>query len=273
MTSLYTLTKQSSLLETLGPGKEAIMLELLQGLPDNVMALRGIGEVTANDYKTVLVPAVEEKLGKHKQIRLLYVLGNDFEKYSLPAAWEDTKVGMKHFTSWDRIGIVADVDWVKHAVKVIGFAMPCEVRLFDNAELEEARQWISEPLPSSDLSFELRRNEGILVLRPKGELEAGDFEKIAAVVDPYIEQSGGLKGLMILAEKFPGWEDFGALVSHMRFVKDHQEKIGRVAMVSDDKVLSMAPRLARHFVSAEVRHYPVSQKDEALEWLAGSGSA
>jgi hypothetical protein len=144
MTSLYMLTKQSSLWETLGPGKEAIMIELLQGLPDNVVALRGIGEITADDYKTVLVPAVEQKLGKHKKIRLLYVLGNDFEKYSLPAAWEDTKVGMKHLTSWDRIGVVTDVDWVKHAVKAMGFAMPCEVRLFDNAKLAEARQWISE---------------------------------------------------------------------------------------------------------------------------------
>jgi hypothetical protein len=267
------LTEPPFVWETLCLQRETIMIELLEGLPDNVLALRGIGEVTADDYKGVLVPAVEEKLDKHKKIRLLYVLGDDFKRYSAGAAWEDAKVGMKHFTSWDRVAVVTDVDWIEHAVKAVAFAMPCEVRLFDDDELDEARQWISEPLPTSNLSFELLRDEAILVLRPSGELEAGDFEKIAATVDPYIEQSGRLNGLMIFAEKFPGWEDFGALVSHLRFVKDHQQKIGRIAMVSDDKVISMAPRLVRHFVSAEVRRYPVSEKDEALKWLARGGSA
>ena len=243
------------------------MIELLAGLPDNVFAARGSGEITADDYKNVLVPAVEERLATFPRIRFLYVLESDVT-YSAGASWEDTKVGMKHLTSWDRIGVVTDVDWIRSSVKAFGFALPCEVRVFDGDDLDDAREWISEPSPTSELSFELLRDESVLILRPGGELEAEDFVRIAAEVDPYIEEMGGLRGLMLFAEKFPGWEDFSAFSTHLRFVKNHQRRIGKVAIVSDDKLVSMAPRLMRHFLSAEVRRFTAEQKGEALAWLS-----
>jgi hypothetical protein len=116
---------------------------------------------------------------------------------------------------------------------------------------------------------ELRSDEGILVIRPSGSLESADFQRIAAEVDPYIEANGKLHGLMIEAESFPGWKDFAALVAHLKFVRDHHQKIERVAAVSDSSVLSIAPKIASHFVQAEVRHFPESQREEALAWLRG----
>ena len=94
--------------------------------------------------------------------------------------------------------------------------------------LDDAREWISAPLPTSDLSFELLGDEHVLILCPSGELEAGDFQRIAAEVDPLIERTGGLRGLMIDAETFPGWEDFSAFASHLRLVKDHHLMVGAV---------------------------------------------
>ncbi len=72
---------------------------------------------------------------------------------------------------------------------------------------------------------------------------------------------------MIDAESFPGWEDFSALVAHLRFVGDHHRNIQRVAVVSDSPVLAFLPRLASHFVAAEVRHFPYAQRADALRWL------
>ena len=248
------------------------MIELVQGLPANVVGVRGSGEITADDYRNVLIPAVEEKLSAHGRIRLLYVLDSNVEGYSASAAWEDAKIGMKHLTAWDRIAVVTDIDWIESAIKAVGFALPCEVRLFDDDELDDAREWISAPLPTSDLSFELLHESHVLVLRPSGELEAGDFERVAAEVDPLIEHTGGLRGLMIFAEAFPGWEDFSAFASHLRFVKDHHRKIGRIAVVTNDTVVTMAPRLLRHFIAAEVRRFSVDEKGAALEWLSQVGA-
>jgi SpoIIAA-like len=115
--------------------------------------------------------------------------------------------------------------------------------------------------------YELRRPEGILVLRPEGSLEASDFQKIAQEVDPYIEANGKLHGVMIDAETFPGWKDFAALVAHLKFVKDHHRNIEKIAAVSDSSFLSIAPKIASHFVQADVRHFSHSQRDEALTWL------
>ncbi len=167
------------------------MIEQLTDLPDRILGLKASGEVTADDYKQVLVPALEEKLSQHRKVRLLYVIGDGFKGYTSGAAWEDAKVGMKHLTAFERVAVVTDVDWIENMVKAFGFVMPGEVRVFDDDDLEEARTWISEPPATGDLRFELLSETGVLVLEPRGELEAGDFERLSAAVDPYIESKGG----------------------------------------------------------------------------------
>ena len=117
------------------------------------------------------------------------------------------------------------------------------------------------------LDYELQRAEGLLVIRPRGPLQADDFTSLAAVVDPYVEAHGHLRGLMIEASAFPGWDNFAALVSHVRFVRDHHRVIRKIAAVSDSPILSIAPQLAKHFVNAEIRHFNASERSAALDWL------
>jgi SpoIIAA-like len=121
------------------------------------------------------------------------------------------------------------------------------------------------------VEHELLQADGILVLRPHGRLEAADFQNLAAKVDPYIEANGKLHGILLNAEAFPGWKDFTALLAHLKFVREHHRKIERIAVVSDSSFLSFAPKIATHFVQADVRHFSQSQKDDALRWLRGEG--
>lgn len=117
------------------------------------------------------------------------------------------------------------------------------------------------------ISHELLRDEGILIVSPQGRLESADFTRLAQEVDPYIQEKGKLAGLMIYAEAFPGWDDLGALLSHLKFVRDHHKFITKVAAVTDSTLLSIMPRVVDHFVSAEVRHFDYRDKDAALAWL------
>jgi len=50
-------------------------------------------------------------------------------------------------------------------------------------------------------------------------------------------------------------------------VRDHHRKIAKVAVVSDGTFLSVAPKLADHFVNAEVRHFHEAERDAAMSWL------
>ena len=117
------------------------------------------------------------------------------------------------------------------------------------------------------IHHQLLRDEGILIVTPEGPLEKADFEKLASVVDPYIEANGKLNGLMIEAESFPGWSNFAALITHLKFVRDHQQHIEKVAAVTDSGFLSVLPSIADHFVHAEVRHFSYTDKQDALSWL------
>jgi len=117
------------------------------------------------------------------------------------------------------------------------------------------------------IHFELLRDRGILILEPRGALTAADFTALAGTVDPYLEEHGDLKGLVVDAPSFPGWDDFAALVSHMRFVRDHHKRVRRIAVVSDSALLSAAPKIASHFVNAEIRNFKAGERTAALAWL------
>jgi len=117
------------------------------------------------------------------------------------------------------------------------------------------------------LDYELNRTESILIIKPFGPLESTDFVKLVQEVDPFIREKGKLNGLMIYAKSFPGWDNFAAFLSHMKFVKNHHRKIRKIAAVTGSSFLSIMPQVAKHFVQAEVRHFGYDDKDAALNWL------
>jgi hypothetical protein len=121
------------------------------------------------------------------------------------------------------------------------------------------------------IKFELLRDRSILFITPLGPLEKEDFEQLAKEIDPFIAANGKLVGVMIHAKSFPGWESFGALVSHLKFVADHHRKIERIAAVTDSGFLKIVPRVASHFVQAKIKHFEFEEKDRALAWLEAGG--
>lgn len=120
------------------------MLELISDLPDNVVGIRAIDDVEDDDYQDVLVPEIQDRLARHDKIRLLYVLGPEFEGYEADAMWEDAKLGMRTFTSYERIAVVADSTLIRRSVKAFGWLMPGELRVFAVADQEAATAWIKE---------------------------------------------------------------------------------------------------------------------------------
>ncbi|TWT56243.1 SpoIIAA family protein [Allorhodopirellula solitaria] len=117
------------------------------------------------------------------------------------------------------------------------------------------------------LKHKLILPEGILLLEPTEPLEASDFERVAAEIDPYIAERGKLPGILIHAQSFPGWASLSAATAHMRFVETHHAKVGRLAVVSDSLLLTEIPTILGHLIDVEVQHFAESAYDEASTWL------
>ncbi|MEO8281740.1 MAG: STAS/SEC14 domain-containing protein [Ideonella sp.] len=122
------------------------MIELIPDLPDNVVGIGASGQVSADDYETVLVPAVESRLERNDKLRLLYRLGPDFKGFTTAAMWDDLKLGAAHWKAWERIAVVTDVEWIGNTARAFGFAMPCPVRIFPLSAIAQATDWLCKPV-------------------------------------------------------------------------------------------------------------------------------
>jgi hypothetical protein len=118
------------------------MLKLIPNLPHPVLGIKAEDKVTSRDYTSVFIPAVKEKLTKNAKIRLLFHLGDDFENYELAAMWEDAKMGLQHYSAWEKAAIITNVGWVRNMSRFFGYMIPGKVKVFSNNELEEAKKWV-----------------------------------------------------------------------------------------------------------------------------------
>jgi SpoIIAA-like len=117
------------------------------------------------------------------------------------------------------------------------------------------------------IEYNLDTAHSILLVHPTSALDKNDFNEMAKAVDPQIEATGDLAGLIINAPAFPGWDSFGTMVTHLRFVQDHHKRVKKVALVTDSHIGDVAERLASHFVAAKVRHFPGEQLEQARQWI------
>ncbi len=117
------------------------------------------------------------------------------------------------------------------------------------------------------IAYQLDPSTAVLTIRPQSALQKSDFTELAKTVDPQIEERGDLNGLIVEAPRFPGWDSFGALVTHLRFVRDHHKHVKRIAVVTDSPLGDVAEHLAAHFISADIRHFPAGDVDDARRWV------
>ena len=118
------------------------MLARISDVPDSVLGFRASGELTGDDYRNVLVPAVQAALQSGGKLRLLYLLGDDVTGFTPGAAWQDTKVGMTHPTRWGKIAVVTDKEWLRRSVDIFGYLIPGEIKAFTAVEEADARAWV-----------------------------------------------------------------------------------------------------------------------------------
>ena len=127
------------------------MIAQLRDLPPGVIGFRASGKMTRDEYQQMMQP-IYRALERGERLNIYFELGQDFEGLDLGALWEDLRaagsVGLKHRSSWQKMAVVTDKNWIRHGAAVFGPLAPGELRLFDVHEADEARAWIAQPSQS-----------------------------------------------------------------------------------------------------------------------------
>lgn len=110
--------------------------------PANVAAFRAIGEVTADDYKNILVPAVTELVNKIEEINFLFLIDTEIKNFTAAAWMEDALMGIKNIGKWNRAAIVTDSDRVISFTKAFSYLVPGEFRGYKKNAYHEALKWV-----------------------------------------------------------------------------------------------------------------------------------
>jgi SpoIIAA-like len=115
------------------------MIKELSGLPAGVIGFETAGQLRAEDYRDVVLPALE-RAAAGGEVRFVVVIG-EFKGMAGGALWQDIKVGVEHFRAWKRIAVVTDIEWMGHMIALFGWMAPGEVRHFQLAQRDEAIAW------------------------------------------------------------------------------------------------------------------------------------
>jgi len=94
------------------------------------------------------------------------------------------------------------------------------------------------------------------------KLKADDFRQIAPQIEAIIRQYGKIR-LLIDGSGFNGWENIAA------FVKNHQQKVERIAVIVGQEWQDWLIGAVRVFVHPDVRTFDKSHESEALQWIVG----
>jgi hypothetical protein len=114
------------------------MIEIIEGLPDNVVGIIVRGRMTGRDCTDVLMPAIEKSLKWHHKLRLYYEIRSRFPG----AAWDEINLGNNN-PLWERVAVVTDVAWIRHTIATLRLLIAAEIRVFAASQAPEALAWIT----------------------------------------------------------------------------------------------------------------------------------
>jgi hypothetical protein len=120
------------------------MLRRMTDMPPGTIGFEAIGEVEDDDWEEAVEPVLRQEIAAGRKVRLLYLLGADVREIEGDAMTADTGFRARHATSFDRVAVVSDEDWLRPAVRALSFMLPGSAKAFRVRDLEAAKAWLVE---------------------------------------------------------------------------------------------------------------------------------
>ena len=118
------------------------MLRRMRDMPPGTFGFEALGEVEDDDWEAEVEPLLRREIAEGRGVRLLYLLGPDSRGVDGDALATDTGFRARHASSFERVAIVSDEDWMRPAVRALSVLLPGKAKAFRVRELDAAKTWL-----------------------------------------------------------------------------------------------------------------------------------
>ncbi|PVY97985.1 STAS/SEC14 domain-containing protein [Actinomycetospora cinnamomea] len=126
------------------------MLRQIGNMPAGTLGFEAVGKFDDDDFEETVEPVLRREIAAGRAIRMLYLLGPDLLEYEGDALAEQLKFAARHATSYERVAVVSDQDWLRPALRVLSALVPGQLRAFPLAQLMQAKAWVAGEREGTD---------------------------------------------------------------------------------------------------------------------------
>jgi hypothetical protein len=119
------------------------MLRQMDDMPTGTVGFEAVGEVEDDDWERAVEPVLRREMADGHKVRLLYLLGAESRGVEGDAMGEDAGFRARHATSFERVAVVSDEDWMRPALRALSFLMPGKAKGFHVRDLPAAKAWLA----------------------------------------------------------------------------------------------------------------------------------
>jgi hypothetical protein len=118
------------------------MFRPMDDMPPGTLGFEAVGEVDDDDWEDVVEPALRRRMAGGDKIRLLYLIG---PRADVDGDLASAEAGFRarHATSYERLAVVSDEDWIRPALRTLSFLLPGEAKGFKVHDLPQAKAWLA----------------------------------------------------------------------------------------------------------------------------------
>lgn len=120
------------------------MLKRMNDMPEGTIGFEAIGEVDDDDWEEAVEPVLKALIASGGKVRMLYVLGPRSREVEGDAMSADVGFRARHASSFERVAVVSDEDWMRPALSALSFLMPGKAKGFRTTEVQSAKRWLVE---------------------------------------------------------------------------------------------------------------------------------
>lgn len=122
------------------------MLRLMPGMPVGTIGFEAVGDVDDDDWEAVVEPILRDEIAQGRKLRMLYLLGPRAHEVERDVMKADAEFRARHASSFERVAVVSDEDWLRPALRALSFMLPGKAKGFRVSELADAKAWLAAEL-------------------------------------------------------------------------------------------------------------------------------